>query len=752
MKNPLHDELIIISLTDLRRIVWKSKGKIFIGALLSALAVMYITLTKPVTYNIHGTFQEKTSQSAGGSITDLLQGHIGGGEVNSAILILTRQRLTPLIDKLGLQATVQEITPSSNTLKKIKENFGIISASFTKKDKTQLSVADINHSLKCNDIKFQEEFPLTLSLKFDTNNTFFLSTPDKINFLHGSLNKPVIGDNFCFTLSPLNDQDLRSRKFIISLSPLASVAEALSHAISITSDKESPGILEFTINHRDRHYATDLVNNMMWEHQAFLKNENDRKVNEQLSYLKRRKNETSDELELVMQDHKNFLVNNTGCGGFADLGSESSFLANSHKEWKNQLVNLNLELQLLEDGGSSPLNLSQDNYFKNEKDENDELQILIKRIRDLSLQKNIVQAQLDDVNIPNNQEKHLALKKINHRLSILEQRMNTYLSTRKGSVNFHKSLIQNQVDHIQADISTLPSKWLLEQKTQMRLEMGQNIVTKVTELVESTIISHNLSKIESRPMDLAIPPTIPNQPKLFLFLAIGCAFGSCFTTTALVITAFLKGIPVSKESLEVANLKVAPHLSSKTNCSRVSEADKQDIESLRQLIALTSLSGSCNNKLLFVLGDGPNYTRLFAELLYKQGKNTLILQCPSDTPQQPRDEGLLQYLESVNSYPVIYKQENGYDLIPSGGSSPFSVELINSQNFNDLLQDLEKQYDTILITCVDKANSPTAQRLHTISDKAIVSLSDEKLSDLKFYTSATEESKENHKSIFLLTS
>jgi hypothetical protein len=751
MKNSSLDELNIIALSDLWKILCRTKGKILIGTLLCGLTVAFFILTKSVSYQAKATFQEKSSSSGGGSLTDILRGGMSKGDTNTASLILSRKLLSPLIQKLSLQAAISEIGIKTSRWTNIEENLDVLYAAFAKKEGGRLSVPDVKHSLKCNNIKFNHEFPLSLTITFDSEESFSISTPEKAHFLRGKLGKAVVDSDFGFTLASIDDKSLNSRLFRITLLPLTSVADTLSSAVVISSDKDSPNVLEFTLNHRDRHYASHLLNNMMWEYQSYLKDENDLKVNEQLSYLKRRKNETSDELEALMQGHKDFLVDNAGVGGFADLACESSHLAHSHDGWKKQLVNLNLELQLLENGATSPLILSQDNYFENEKDPNENLQVLIKRIGDLTLQQKIVQAQLNDDSISDHSEQKEALIKLNQRLSILEQRLNNYLTTRKGSINYHKALIENQMDQVKINITTLPSKWLMEQKTQMRMEMGQHVVGKVTELVESTIISHNLNRIESGPIDIAIPPTIPNHPKLFLFLVLGCVFGASFTATGLVINALMRGIPISRDSLEVANLKVTETLTSRAHCNRVSEAGKQDIESIRKLITSTFHSASSDKKILFVLGDGPNYTRLFAELLSKQGKNTLLLQCPSEIPQQPRDEGLLQYLESSNSYPVIYKQETGYDLIASGGPSPFSVELLNSESFKDLLQDLEKQYDTILITCTDNPASPQALSLHSLCDKAIVSLTDEKLSDLKFYTDLAEQNKEDSKSIFLLT-
>lgn len=751
MKNSQQDDLNIIALSDLWKILNRTRGKILIGALLCGLTVAFFILTKSVSYQVKATFQEKSSGGGGGSITDILKGRMMGEDTNTATLILSRKLLSPLIKKLSLQANVNELGIKTSRWTNIKENIDVLYGALAKKEGGRLSIPDVKHSLRCSNVEYDHEFPLSLTVTFDSENSFSISSPENDKLIHGKLNKKVEGENFSFTLSSLDDHTLKSRIFSISLHPLTSVADTLALSVNIDSDKDSPNILEFTYNHRDRHYATDLINNMMWEYQSYLKDENNRKVDEQLSYLKRRKNETSDELETLMQNHKAFLIENVGVGGFADLGSESKFLANSHREWKNQLVNLNLELQLLEDGSASPLNLSSDNYFETEKDPNENLQILIKRIGDLTLQRKIIQAQIDEHHISENAEQHIALNKLNQRLSILEQRLNNYLNTRKGSVNYHKSLVQDQIDQVVTNISSLPSKWLMEEKTQMRMEMGQHVVGKVTELVESTIISHNLNRIESGPVDIAIPPTIPNHPKLFLFLIVGCVLGSGLTATGLVVNALIKGLPISRDSLEVANLRVAQELSPTTHCNRILEASKDDIESLRQLIASTFPLGSKDKKFLFVLGDGPNYTRLFAELLSKQGKNTLILQCPSDIPQQPGNEGLLQYLESGDTYPAIYKQDGNYDLIPSGGASPFSVELVNSENFKDLLLDLEKQYDAILITCTDKAASPQALTLHPLSDKAIISLSNEKLSDLKFYTDYSELNEEENKNFFILT-
>ena len=80
-----------------------------------------------------------------------------------------------------------------------------------------------------------------------------------------------------------------------------------------------------------------------------------------------------------------------------------------------------------------------------------------------------------------------------------------------------KQLIQSQLTDIRKRMADLPDKWKLENQLKIKVELIKGIIEKITELTEAKQNELNMHYIASRPLDIAVPPLLPEKPYLILY-------------------------------------------------------------------------------------------------------------------------------------------------------------------------------------------------------------------------------------------
>lgn len=731
MKFFQENEETLISLSDLRFLLKKNKSKILLFSILLCLIVDFSLLRKTPEYTAKASFMEKTNDSdLKNSLKDLFTNGHSGTNANS--IMLSNNTLLPLIQKLCLNAEIKDPSNCPNLKNNILDNLKIAYFSLTGKDREALSIKDLQSPLTCCDISFQREFPLTLIIRFISENSFTIKERNQNGSLLGKIDVPIKGEGYQCTISKNTSSSLQGREYLLSLHPLEKTAQSLREKIAIHPNPQAKNILEIQYSNRDRRLASSIVNHLMWEYQEYLKKESHLRTEKQLSYLETRQNTIHQKLEDLMLAHSKYIEENLGGGGFTDLQSEANFLSENQNEWKAKLLTLNSESRLLESALENP-----DIFCKLEplelggERDGSLISDLLKRIRDLTVQKKSIKEKLHSLS--DSAEDKRLYDNIQNRLSIVKNHLEKYIYSHQKSSKQQVSAIKEQIHSLSEQASALPNKWFLEEKMRLHITMGEKIMEKVTELVENTVILHNLESIESQPVDLSIPPTIPNPPKLILFSITSLLLGGLLGGAFFITRSYIKGVPSNPENLSLSQLHVTGNLSTDCPNTPLNELASNDLETLRRISAFLPPLKEKKKKLLLASGTGPDYSQPLSELLVKRGERPIVLNIPNASYKNVSEsEGLLQYLEG-HKEALIQQSPLGFCYIPAGGNSPFSTELVCSEKFQNLLNELEKSYDRIVIYSQERANSSEIQNLSQISDSVILSITNEKLHELDFY-------------------
>ena len=274
-------------------------------------------------------------------------------------------------------------------------------------------------------------------------------------------------------------------------------------------------------------------------------------------------------------------------------------------------------------------------------------------------------------------------------------------------------------------MSTLPDKWIQEQKMKLNINLGSKMVETLTALVESKNVAYHIEKNNSKPIDLAIVPTKPIWSNVFLFMLLGGIFGGVITILLAMFKNLAKGLKVSVNNLELAGQHVAGKFSDNFhNGLDFSAIDDKDLNILRSLVAHFYNA----KRILLVTGNGFDYSKYFAYLISKIGFSVLVIRC---TDGHCTDSGLLQYLED-NKDPVIHHAD-GYDVIYGGGSSIYLTELLQSQKYEKLLKSMYSRYSIIVSQIDRKPCDSETKALLPLSDAIALTVSNETIQSLDFY-------------------
>jgi tyrosine-protein kinase Etk/Wzc len=336
----------IITFADVKGVFLRGRKRALKISLAAALLFFLLKLCLvPPKYQAEASFHESFEKQ---EVEGLFRSFIGitnsHEEAKAAAFMKAHLVLKPLIEKLGLQASVQTEGRIS----------GVIRCAFNNiKAERGRTVTD-NHFV-FSDVVYEGEKGQSLFLRFTDESSFEIRLGKK------KLCKAVIGEKvkleeISFTLNKAPSNIKRNKNYPLTFSPWVSVASFLRKNLEILPDKVNRNILQLKLIYPSRFYAARIVNGLMKEYQKYLKDEQNLLAKEQLSYLERRQEELESNLEKNLSEHAAYLEKNLGEKGFVGLEQELDSLLAPQHEILAKSYDLDLEeLHLGEEGGDLPL-------------------------------------------------------------------------------------------------------------------------------------------------------------------------------------------------------------------------------------------------------------------------------------------------------------------------------------------------------------------------------------------------------------
>lgn len=343
---------------------------------------------------------------------------------------------------------------------------------------------------------------------------------------------------------------------------------------------------------------------------------------------------------------------------------------------------------------------------------------------------------------------NVSLELIHRHISLLENTLKDHIESRLENLRQERKLIKEHLKQIRDEMTHLPKKWVAEQMIEQEVETNQLIVQEIAKMVESKNITQNLEMIQSAPLDASIPPVHPILPKTFLFSLLGCFLGGLLGTGIALGKSITNGLRASPENLAQMGFPVAGAFSSTYDPLSQAPISDADLDTLRRLQTYVDSTlfvwkgMNLGNLMLLVEGQGPDYSKDLADLFLKRNKKVLRIHLDFNTVDDKMKNGLLQYLEGSVTTPAIQSGKHG-DAIFAGGVTRFSTELLSSDAFKNLLEQLEGKYDWIIGVTHASPVSIEVKSLLPLFPLSVFTITQEKVTELESSLDVKEEAKKN---------
>ncbi len=303
---------------------------------------------------------------------------------------------------------------------------------------------------------------------------------------------------------------------------------------------------------------------------------------------------------------------------------------------------------------------------------------------------------------------------------LFEEKIRSLQETSIGLLETEKSLIQDRLSDIKKKMTDLPENWRRENELSFQKELLVNGVSSLIKIAEERSIKHRLFQIGSRPLDAAITPHDPISLNLFssgLFSAFAGAFVYFFG-------AFFSWMRKSPYACAGAFHHYRWPCVGEFSpfCDRhLQDIASSDVEVYRRIGCFLSQHKEEAKPMTVCLLDNialSYHQTLASYVSLLHGKILLMDMLASPVTQKHNVLGVYSYLRGeLDSLPV--QSMGGYDYIPSGSCSPFSLELLSQKRFSQAIEALRQKYDVVLLRS-GSICATHSQALLSLSDLCVV--------------------------------
>ena len=539
------DDQFLVSFADLVSLCKRSKKLILYAAFAFACLGACYALTRPVRYEAEGTFREKGVKSnfitSSANVMQILgNGPSAEAESEAASLMTSRRILKDVVEKLNLQGELYAASEKEGIPKKVGQNLLLTLTSLFGKPTTPV-LPDRCCPLTIKNLIYTGEIPLTFTIHLQTDGSFKVLS--KKDAYQGKLGESFQLERLTFSL---NSSTPKEGYYVLHIDSLQNTVKELCKNLEVEPSKLDKGLLSIKCTHRDRQLASDIVNAAMASYQNYLKDYHAEVASDQLAYLSQRREQLTENLIDVMQKHADFLTQDITHSGFIESNKEIDYLSRSLQDYKNKLLENELEIKRLnsiepvmdsdsiQESQGMSLEVATELYLKYSREwVNLEGLIrknafLIAQIEDPQFEITSLSVGLEDPvslrMIEKASELVLHLRDENNQSAREQERIKDELHLQKTFLTLHlkqmvellelqkdqidkskricwraclnnlqqeKALFQRHLDSIHAQMAFVPQKWASENLLAQAVETNQKIVEEIAKLVESKNIRIN---------------------------------------------------------------------------------------------------------------------------------------------------------------------------------------------------------------------------------------------------------------------
>jgi hypothetical protein len=497
-------------ISDLINLFKRKKNKIFLFSFFSFIIVFLYFAKFNLTYSSSSLFQEgnlKKGISAG--IESIIFN--APTKQSSESFFKTQKLLKEVIEKVALQIKVIE---DEKPFDRYKKNFLLNIKSLTYKKIKEIDFFEFENSL------YEKEHPTILFLRFLDKNNFEVLDENYIFLTKAAVNEKVKINDFEFTLKKIIKNLKTNKLYKIQINPwIIAVNEFISN-LEIKPSKINLNFLNLKYTDQNKYFTSLFLNTLMQTYLEKLKKENEEVNNQQLNFLKIKKERLLKELDTIFDESEDHLIKITKNSFDKNLDDQVANL----NQLKNQLF-LNIETI-----DKKVISLENFSNINNLNELNPETKEIVKKIEDLNFQKNQIclidnklnqktfneniqkldgiQKEIDQNNIFLKNLKNFNLLKnvifTKYQISLENENQKNefekYLQQRQKDLYFFKNLLSSSISFKNfdlLDLDTIEKKYqnfiTLKDKNLSEIEDIKFIIKDIKNNKESFIFSNFLS-------------------------------------------------------------------------------------------------------------------------------------------------------------------------------------------------------------------------------------------------------------------
>ncbi|HEY7120716.1 MAG TPA: polysaccharide biosynthesis tyrosine autokinase, partial [Tepidisphaeraceae bacterium] len=290
---------------------------------------------------------------------------------------------------------------------------------------------------------------------------------------------------------------------------------------------------------------------------------------------------------------------------------------------------------------------------------------------------------------------------------------------------------------------------LLESDMQ-RLDRGCELLDNRIKELALTAEDANIGRMKAQILDVARVEDKPAKPKKALILAMALALGMMFGCGSALAADWMDQRMRSVEEVRITLgypvLGVVPHIKTRRGALTAGRTvalepmseTAESYRTIRTAVYFGTPDGASKRLLITSPSPGDGKSTMASNLaiaMAKAGQRVVLLDCDFRRPTQHKvfeletEVGLSSVVagqatleQALRSSPAV----EGLDILPCGPLPPNPAELLNSQNFADLLDQLANTYDHVLIDAPPVLAVTDARIIAAICDQTILVLRAEK--------------------------
>jgi tyrosine-protein kinase Etk/Wzc len=343
-KNKSQEEAVI-TLSDLVHIFKTHRVAILFGALFCCLFAAGFSLSRPVLYNIEGTFKDKGKANAGmGGLSALLGGGSNQAEGEAMATIKSRKFMEKLIYRRGLQGVLIKQEPRFDLFGSIPENLKVEHALFW--GFKHPVIPDHQPAIWLQEVAYDDELFKSLSLSFLTEEAYEVNH-NGVLVGKGELGKKFTGEDFAFTVMRKSSEPLEGTNWTLQLQPLSHASDVLLNTTTVEADRYDKNLLHIKLAHTNRHIGAEVLNSMMLIYQEHIRQQQKRIAREQIAYLEIRQKEMGEKLRKMMEEHAKNMTADVSSSGFLNSARAIEFFSANQTMYQQKLYDIELAVKRL---------------------------------------------------------------------------------------------------------------------------------------------------------------------------------------------------------------------------------------------------------------------------------------------------------------------------------------------------------------------------------------------------------------------